>query len=299
MLEARYLKQESIALESGGKSGLLYRFPELADRGFEYILSGSDWDMSLAADQPATTAEGKAPFKAVKEQFSLRQDSEPKDLVIMRQCHSSRLIIPLREAAYSRARVVDFMPEAESVNQFPTELEAEQLGFGYRYHSVDGILTSEPELITASTHADCAPVIIFDQRQKLLLNLHSGWRGTLALFPLHALNYLTKYHAVELADLIMVLGPMIGAEDYEVEADVAEPFMQSFGQNSGVIKRRSELKYELNLGLAISLQAEKFGLQNGQLFRVGGSTFAEPAYHSYRRDGRERFGLMMSFTAIN
>src|SRR3990172_697082 len=42
---------------------------------------------------------------------------------------------------------------------------------------VDGLVTNDPELLLLTTHADCAPVVNYDQAHRVLGQAHAGWRS--------------------------------------------------------------------------------------------------------------------------
>ena len=43
----------------------------------------------------------------------------------------------------------------------------------------DGVITSLNDVVLGILTADCAPVIIYDDKNKFVCNLHSGWKGSL------------------------------------------------------------------------------------------------------------------------
>ncbi len=313
-------------LKHRDKSGRVFTFPELEAMGCQYVLTSKDWDTAIVHGRPAS--EQTAPWLEIKALFEERSGGTEKQLILLRQTHSSRLIellerpeaadlVACRDLANIEAtagklsEVIEYEAEEVADSKSPDfssldlerlmstgSLAAEQLGFALRYQGADGLLTKSPELVLATTHADCAPVIFYDRRQRLLVNIHSGWRGTLALFPLRTLEYIEAAYEVRPEDLIAVLGPMIAQADYEVEADVAVPCMAVFPPEAQVIERMSDFKYLLNIQAAIVWQLREFGLKSEQIYTVPGSTYADAQYHSYRRDGRDAFGLMSSFVSL-
>ncbi|MDO5737976.1 MAG: polyphenol oxidase family protein [Eubacteriales bacterium] len=326
MLEIRELRSEVLQVNEDGQEGRLFTFPELKEQGFDYLLTSRDFDTAIHPGKKQT-----APWQAIKDFFGQDQHGHEKQLIILRQTHSSRIIelngrqqpeelasfrdlSSLEGEAGHLAEVIENEAK-ETIEAAEVGLEikpldfdamgeegkiaAEQLGFALRYAAIDGLLSNSCELILGTTHADCAPVIFFDRRQKLLVNIHSGWRGTLALFPLRTLEYLTSAYGVQVDDLTVVLGPMIAGVDYEVEADVAVPCMAVFPEEARVIEQKSDFKYKLDLKAAISWQLGECGLKTGSVYTVPGSTYQSENYHSYRRDGSANYGLMSSFASLN
>lgn len=75
---------------------------------------------------------------------------------------------------------------------------------------IDGYITSESNIFTVITTADCIPVIIYDPVRKVTANVHSGWKGTIKQIYLKAINKMINEFNCKVQDLIVCLGPSIG-----------------------------------------------------------------------------------------
>ena len=57
----------------------------------------------------------------------------------------------------------------------------------------DGVITSLNNIVLGILTADCAPVIIYDDKNKFVCNLHSGWKGSLNNISQTAIKLFDKY----------------------------------------------------------------------------------------------------------
>ncbi len=250
----------------------LWTFPELEELGLKMLVTGRDWDMALTAGSGEI-----AHYRTIA-------DLLDAPLFFMKQIHGS-----------------DFVMLEDGMIQDPlrpeNDFEVEDLGFGTRVVGVDGLVTRLSDAALGSTHADCAPIILWDPAHRTLANIHSGWRGTLDGFLPRVVDFLVADDLLSPASTYIIFGPMIGQEEYEVEADVAVPFRERF-QNPDIIKQKSETKYLLSLRDALLEQTEALGIAPDKRYLVESSTHKDPTYHSYRRDGKDGYGLMMTFVRM-
>jgi YfiH family protein len=72
--------------------------------------------------------------------------------------------------------------------------------------------------------ADCVPLLIADPRTGAVAAAHAGWRGLAARVPQVAVDALAREFGAAASDLMVAIGPSIGACCYEVGADVHDAF---------------------------------------------------------------------------
>lgn len=88
----------------------------------------------------------------------------------------------------------------------------------------DIVASDDPELALAIQTADCVPLLIGDARTGAVAAVHAGWRGLAAGVPVVAVDALTRAFGSRPSDLIVAVGPSIGACCYEVGAEVRTRF---------------------------------------------------------------------------
>src|SRR5262245_3190394 len=88
----------------------------------------------------------------------------------------------------------------------------------------DIIVNEDPSVAIAVQTADCIPMLLADRRTGAVAAAHAGWRGLAARVPETAVAALATTCGARAADLVVVLGPSIGACCYEVGVAVREAF---------------------------------------------------------------------------
>lgn len=254
-------------LNVGGKRYFYYE--RLQELGLQHLLSSNDIDLQIG---------GK-----VEDEQLLRDWAAFLDL------------LPTEHSAYY------FMWQRHSDLSLAMEKEGrgECVGLGRRIDEADGLYTSRADFLLSSSFADCAPLLIFDPVAKVQANVHSGWRGTLADIGGKTLQSMQRDYALDMRNIYVFIGPHIGRDDFEVDADVALLFAEEYPELAGLIRKKSAEKSLIDLNLCLIYNFLRQGVPEDQILSVNRSTVAHPeCFHSYRRD-KENFGLMMVISQIS
>ncbi|MDJ0553488.1 MAG: peptidoglycan editing factor PgeF [Microcoleaceae cyanobacterium MO_207.B10] len=170
------------------------------------------------------------------------------------------------------------------------------------YAEADGLLTEKPEQAVWVCSADCVPVLIADQKTRQVAAVHAGWRGTAAkIVPVALAGF--QAQGSQLSDLILVLGPAIAGEVYQVSEEVAAQVGATIVPESTKATTREILdfldrlpispvssdpepeKVRLDVRLINILQLEQLGITYQQMAIAPYCTYQEPDYFfSYRRE---------------
>ena len=94
-------------------------------------------------------------------------------------------------------------------------------------HDADIIVSHRSDLGLAVQVADCVPVLIADRRTGAVAAAHAGWRGMAAGVPSTVVNAMAHEFGSQPADLLVALGPSVGACCYEVGIDLRRQFEAS------------------------------------------------------------------------
>ena len=73
----------------------------------------------------------------------------------------------------------------------------------------DGYVVNEKGIYTLVTTADCNPIILYDKKNNVYANIHSGWMGTIKKIYLNAFKIMQKRFGTNAEDLIVCVGPSI------------------------------------------------------------------------------------------
>ena len=152
---------------------------------------------------------------------------------------------------------------------------------------VDALITDRPGIALFATYADCYPIVLWDPKHRAAGLVHAGWRGTEAYVATAALAEMAKQFDTKPEDVKAGIGPGICGNCYEVGADVAERFDQTF------VKHSTGDRYQLDLAAANTAQLNAAGVRD--VFNLDLCTKETEALPSHRRDhdGR-RFGAIVA-----
>lgn len=168
---------------------------------------------------------------------------------------------------------------------------------------IDGIITDTSGINLTLSFADCTPILIYDPKNKVIGNVHSGWRGTAKRIGPKAIIKMQKEYGSNPQDLIVCIGPCIRQCHFEVQDDVKEIYETEFGylgRNSDMIKKEEgkEGKYMVDTVLAIKLSLEEIGIKPNNIYDSKICTVCNSnIFHSFRAD-KEKSGRNVAILGI-
>lgn len=92
----------------------------------------------------------------------------------------------------------------------------------------DGLITNEKKIASIITIADCIPIIIYDPKNNVVANIHSGWKGTVKRIGIKAINQMERDFKTDKNDVIFCIGPSIRKECFIVNEDVVKIYENEF-----------------------------------------------------------------------
>jgi len=131
---------------------------------------------------------------------------------------------------------------------------------GKVFYETDGLITDIEDIALVSRYADCTPIILFDPNKRVQANIHSGWKGTLQRIGANGVDKMVNEYGCNVEDIIAIIGPTIGKDDFEVESDVCEQFRVQFKFNDEIIKQKNDIKYLIDLQLSNKKILQEKGL---------------------------------------
>ena len=159
----------------------------------------------------------------------------------------------------------------------------------------DAMVTRERETYLGILTADCVPILLVAPKQKAVAVVHAGWRGTLAGIAAKMVRLLQEKYDIAPAGIEAALGPSIGACCYEIQDDVAAPFLAQWGTRAESSLERRDGKHFLDLRRLNRELLANAGISPTRIFAIGPCTScASEEFFSYRREGAE-IGRQLSF----
>ena len=96
----------------------------------------------------------------------------------------------------------------------------------------DIVISNDPGRVIAVQTADCVAILLADRRTGAVGAAHAGWRGTVQGVARVAVSAMREQFGTDPHDLLVALGPSIGACCYEVGDDVRRAFEQADGDGT-------------------------------------------------------------------
>lgn len=92
----------------------------------------------------------------------------------------------------------------------------------------DGLITNQKNIILATTNADCILYLIYDPKNKVIANVHSGWRGSYQRIVEKSIDKMILEFGSKPEDIIICICPSIRRCCFEVDKDIKEMFKEKF-----------------------------------------------------------------------
>lgn len=156
------------------------------------------------------------------------------------------------------------------------------------HENVDGLITNLKGIYLLTVVADCQGILLFDKKNKVIGNIHSGWKGTLNRIIKNAINIMIDNYNSNPKDIKVYFSPCIHKCCFEVSEDVREMFIEEFNDldiNSFIKKGNDKGKYYIDtLGLNIEYLKE-LGIKKENISYSNLCTKCNSdILHSYRKD---------------
>ena len=110
----------------------------------------------------------------------------------------------------------------------------------------DSLITGKKGIALGILTADCAPVFIYDPINNLISALHAGWKGAFKQIISNTIKKF-KIKGSNLNDLIVVIGPCISKNNYEVKRDFLNKFIVKEKSNKNFFNyKNNKIFFSLN-----------------------------------------------------
>ncbi len=140
----------------------------------------------------------------------------------------------------------------------------------------DASYTHEPGVVCAVMTADCLPLLVCARDGSKVAAIHAGWRGLLA-------GIISNTLAVMPENVLVWLGPAIGAGCFEVGAEVRAAFLEKSVAYSKAFNHQSDDKWLADIYALARIELAALGVNT-----VYGGNFCtvteQTRFYSYRRD---------------
>ena len=118
----------------------------------------------------------------------------------------------------------------------------------------DAIITNQRNLPIAVLTADCAPILIYDDKIKMVAAIHAGWKGAFKGILSKVIKFMIK-KGCNLENISVAIGPSISQKNYEVKEDFKKKFIKKDSNNLKFFKiSKKKLYFDLTKYIYSSLK---------------------------------------------
>ena len=168
--------------------------------------------------------------------------------------------------------------------------------------NADAMITNLPDIILGILTADCAPVLLYDEKQKIIAAIHIGWKGAYKNILKKTINKMENLKC-DVNNIILSIGPCIGPKSYEVGEEFFNYFIDKNNNYKIHFKKLNSNKYFFNLPNFIYAKAIKYGIKKYNIWTSIEDTYInEELFFSYRRNIKNNLpdvGRMISTISLN
>lgn len=124
----------------------------------------------------------------------------------------------------------------------------------------DAMLSDDAGFALCWAYGDCAPILFYDPAHRAFALVHAGWRGTAAAVAPRALAAMRARYGSRPGDVLVGMGPAIGACCYEVDEQVQEAFARDpLAREAAVFVERPAEMGMKGTGLYLDVAASNVG----------------------------------------
>jgi YfiH family protein len=106
----------------------------------------------------------------------------------------------------------------------------------------DAIITNQKYLPIAVLTADCTPILIYDDKIKMVAAIHAGWKGAFKGIINKVIQFMIN-KGCKLENMTAVIGPSISLKNYEVKEDFKKRFIKKDKKNYVFFKTNKQKLY--------------------------------------------------------
>lgn len=142
-----------------------------------------------------------------------------------------------------------------------------------------------------SFSADCSVSVFYDKKRKVFATCHAGWRGALLniydqVFKTMKLNYGSRPQ-----DIFVGIGPFISQNNYIVNKDVFDKFMDFYGKKALTFFKKENGQLKLSIGNVLKFQLKNLCIKDYEFSGLCTYERSDILY-SHRRKDKGRFALI-------
>ena len=121
----------------------------------------------------------------------------------------------------------------------------------------DAIITTRKNFPIGVLTADCTPILMYDNKMKMIAAIHAGWKGAFKGIISKVVKFMIK-KGCKLENITAVVGPSISQKNYMFKDDFKKKFIQKDKKNYIFFKnKKNRLYFDLTKYIYSSLKTIK------------------------------------------
>ena len=163
----------------------------------------------------------------------------------------------------------------------------------------DALITNRSNTPIGVLTADCAPILIFDKKKKMVAAIHAGWKGAYKDIVKKVIKFMIKKGCTP-KSMTAAIGPCISLQNYEVKQDFKKKFIKK-DKNTEIFFKKIRSKHYFNLNRYIvyqlkNLDIKKIEVINRDTFNIKNNFFSA---RSSKSRNENDYGRNISLIMIN
>ncbi|MBE6287024.1 MAG: peptidoglycan editing factor PgeF [Mediterranea massiliensis] len=165
---------------------------------------------------------------------------------------------------------------------------------------IDAVISKEINVCLCVSTADCIPILLYDQQEKVIATIHAGWRGSVGKIVTICFEEMQRLYSCKGENIQAVIGPGISLDAFEVGDEVYEAFQNNGFPMEYISQWHPEThKWHIDLPAANYLQLLDLEVPEKQIYHSNICTFTRyQEFFSARRmgihSGRILTGIMIN-----
>jgi len=106
----------------------------------------------------------------------------------------------------------------------------------------DAVITDQKKIPIAVLTADCVPVLLYDNKRKMIAAIHAGWKGAYKGIINKVIKFMLK-KGCKIKNIITAIGPCISQDNYNVKIDFKKKFLKKDKKNKVFFKKNKDMIY--------------------------------------------------------
>jgi len=149
----------------------------------------------------------------------------------------------------------------------------------------DGIITNLKKFPICLVFADCTPIILYDEENKVVACIHAGWKGTAMRIAKKAVNLMVKEFHSAPSTIQVAMGATICKKCFEINRDIAGKLAMSINKSYDNIFLETSDKIYADLKLINKMQLKEVGIEKIDICSYCTSCDND-IFYSYRADDK-------------